>query len=165
MADTKEEFLRAYDEHADALFRYALSKISDRETARDILQETFTKTWAYMENGHTVGNLKAFLYKTLNNLVIDTYRRKKSVSLDAMQEDGFDPPDEVSAKATVEQADGHRAMKKLNALPPAYRDVVILRFVNGLELSEISAITGESENTISVRIHRSIKKLKELYDK
>jgi len=165
MADTRKAFLDSYDEHADALFRYALSKVSERETAKDMLQDTFVKTWEYIEDGNDITNMKAFLYKTLNNLIIDTYRRKKAMSLDALQEDGFDPPDEASATAAVERADSRRAMEKLHALPPPYRQVVMLRFVNGLELSEIADITGESENTISVRIHRGIKKLRDIYDK
>lgn len=163
MADTQNDFLKAYDEYADALFRYCVSKVSDRDVAKDLLQETFAKTWEYIAAGNEVANLKAFLYKTLNNLVIDTYRKKKAMSLDVLQEDGFDPPDEMQVQAG-EMEDGRRAMQQLRAIPEIYRDVIFMRYVNGLELSEIAEITGESENTVSVRIHRGIKKLKELYD-
>lgn len=164
MEDEMRDFLRGYEEHADALFRYCLYKTSDREHAMDLVQETFMKTWHYMEQGGKVVNLKAFLYKALNNLIIDGYRKRKTVSLDALEDGGFDPVDERSV-SEEDVIDGKRAIELLQRLPTEYRDAVFMRYVGGLDLSEIAEITGETENAISVRIHRGIKKLKALYDK
>lgn len=157
-------FLASYEREVDALFRFSLSKVSDRELARDLVQETFARVWEYIAGGGEVQNMRAFLYKTLNNLIIDHYRRKKAVSLDVLQEDGFEIPVDMQT-SMHESADGRRAMEKLRLLPETYRDVLIMRFVNGLELSEIAEICGETENAISVRIHRGLKKMKEMYDK
>ena len=158
----KKEFLKAYDENSDALFRQCFFKVHDRELAKDILQETFVRTWDYINKGKTILNMRAFLYRTLNNLVIDEYRKKKAVSLDYLDEEGFTPvaPEETSANDRFE---GVRAMKLLDEIPSPYKEAVYMRFVNGLELWEISEITGESENTVSVHVHRGLKKLKELF--
>jgi len=163
MEDTKQAFLKAYEEYADALFRHCLFKVSDRELAKDLLQETFVKVWAYLCKGKKVGNMRAFLYKTLNNLVIDEYRKKKNISLDRLAEDGFDPKAE-NLPNTFDMIDGERAVKLLSKLDDPYKDAVFLRYVNGLEISEIAEITGETENAVSVHIHRGLKKLKELYE-
>ena len=163
MEDQKQLFLEAYDEHADALFRHCLFKINDREIAKDILQETFVKTWNYISLGNKVSNIRAFLYKTLNNLVIDEYRKKKPVSLDVLREDGFDPYiDETGSIGDT--IDAERALTLLSKLPDPYKDAAFMRFVNNMELREISKITGEPENTIAVHIHRGLKKLRELFD-
>ena len=164
MEDIKQVFIKAYDEHADALFRYCFFKIHDREKAKDILQETFTKTWGYIILGNEVANMKAFLYKTLNNLVIDDYRKKKTLSLDALEEDGFEARFE-EVGSLEDKIDGKKALSFLRQLPEPYREAVFMRFVNGLELSEIAMATGDSLNTVAVHIHRGLKKLKELYDK
>ena len=158
----QQDFLKAYDENSDALFRQCFFKVHDRELAKDILQDTFVKTWDYIVKGNTILNMKAFLYKTLNNLVIDQYRKKKTVSLDALAEDGFDPvaPESFDAHDRFE---GEKALKFLEKLGEPYKDAVFMRYVNGLELSEIADITGESENTISVHVHRGINKLRELF--
>lgn len=158
----QKEFLKAYDQNADALFRQCFFKVHDREIAKDILQDTFAKTWDYIGKGNTILNMRAFLYRTLNNLVIDHYRKKKAVSLDAMGEEGFTPeaPEGISAHDRFE---GEKALILLNELPEIYRDALVMRYVDGLELSEIANITGETENTVAVHVHRGINKLRELF--
>lgn len=162
MEDPQEAFLKCYDEQADALFRFCTFKVNDRELAKDLVQDTFMKTWEYIAAGNKVENVKAFLYKTLNHAIIDYYRRKKSVSLESLQEEGFDAS--VDESSSIEASiDGRRARELVQKLPPPYRDAVYMRFVNELSLKEIAEITGEAENTIAVHVHRGLKKLKELY--
>lgn len=156
------EFMLAYEENADALFRQCFFKVHDRELAKDILQETFTRTWDYLAKGKEILNMKAFLYRTMNNLVIDHYRKKKLVSLDVLSEDGFDPQAEEGITAN-DRMEGARALKLLEKIPNPYRDAVYMRLVSGLELREISDITGEEVNTVSVHVHRGLNKLRELF--
>lgn len=160
--DLKQLFIKAYDEHSDALFRHCLFRLSDREKSIDIVQDTFTKTWVYISLGKKVGNMRAFLYKTLNNLIIDEYRRKKHISLDFLNDDGFDPHFEETT-TIEEKLDGSIALSLLRQLPDQYKDILFMKYVNGLDIAEIAEITGESSNTIAVRIHRGINKLRELF--
>lgn len=157
----REEFLKAYDENADALFNHCFYRVSDREIALDITQEAFVKTWEYLSAGKDIGNLRPFLYKVMNNLIIDHYRKRKSDSLDVMQEDGFDVASD-DAERTIAFTEGSHALRALRALGDRYRDVVVMRYIDELTPREIAEITGETENAVSVRINRSIKKLKEL---
>lgn len=71
------QFLDSYREHTDALFRYCYFKTLNRDEAKDMLQETFVKTWEYIRNGGEVINMKAFLYRTAHNIVVDHYRKRK----------------------------------------------------------------------------------------
>ena len=59
----EERFLKAFDEYADALFRHAVYRLSDRERAIEIVHDTFTKVWTYIRNGHEIDSDKPFLYK------------------------------------------------------------------------------------------------------
>ena len=86
-----EQFTKAYDELSDAIFRHCWFRIGDRERAKDLMQETFTKSWQYISRGEKVDNLKAFLYRVANNLIIDEYRKKKELSLDNLMVEGFEP--------------------------------------------------------------------------
>jgi RNA polymerase sigma-70 factor (ECF subfamily) len=157
----EEDFLKSYDTFAEPLFKHCFYRVSDREIALDLTQETFVKTWEYVAAGKEVGNLRSFLYKVANNLIIDYYRKKKSDSLDALQEGGFDVQSDDAEKILV-SSEGRHALEVLGTLDEKYRQVVIMRFVDELTPSEIAEIIGESENAVSVRINRSIKKLKEL---
>ncbi len=157
-----EQLERMYESYSDALFRHILFRISDRERAKDLVQETFTKTWNYISTGTThIENEKAFLYKVANHLIIDWFRKKKELSLDRLQEVGFDPSGNDHHKF-VNQAEVTLLMKFINNLDEKYRDVVIMNYIDDLPIKEIAVVLGETENNISVRLHRGIKKLKEL---
>jgi RNA polymerase sigma-70 factor (ECF subfamily) len=116
----QKEFLQAYEENSDALFRQCFFKVHDRELARDILQETFTRTWDYLAKGKEIQNMRAFLFRTMNNMVVDHYRRKKSVSLDALSEEGFDPEALEGINAN-DRMEGAKALKLLDNIPSQYK--------------------------------------------
>lgn len=166
----EERFLKAFEEYSDALFRHAAMRISDRERSIDIVHDTFTKVWTYVRNGHDIENYRPFLYKVLNNLIIDEYRKQKEASLDALLErDGVDEgsfPElsESSVEALAATIDGKQAFELIGKLPDVYREVLIMRFVDGLGPREMSTLIEESENVISVRIHRGLKMLRDIIE-
>ncbi|OGI69819.1 hypothetical protein A3A09_03460 [Candidatus Nomurabacteria bacterium RIFCSPLOWO2_01_FULL_42_20] len=166
--NTQREFVAVYDEFSDAIFRYCYIQTSDRDIARDLTQDTFMKAWEYLVNvEHTrkkIEYMKAFLYKIATNLIID-YRRKKkpTVSLETLMEEGFDvgTPEKAQEKHEI-VFEGEEAIKTLSQLDEKYRDVLTMRYVDDLSIKEIAEITGETENNVSVRIHRGLEKLREL---
>lgn len=159
--DQQKEFLEAYEAYADAIFRHCFFRMSDRERALDISQETFTRAWEYIAKGGEIKNMKAFLYRIANNLIVDTFRKKKTSSLDELQEDGFDPQD-MTILPRGEALDARQALRVLDQLDPTYRDVITLRYVDDLSPREIAEVLHQSENVVSVRIHRGLKKARQI---
>ncbi len=160
--DPQADFLRAYDAYADAIFRHCYFRLYDRERARELMQETFARTWRYVANGGMVSHLRAFLYRTARNLVIDEQRRRRPVSLDELQERGIDPSP-VPAETLEITAEAHRVLEAIQQLPDEYRSVIMMRHVDGLAPREIAKITGESANVISVRLHRARRYLRQSF--
>lgn len=160
-------FLKAFEEYNDALFRHATLRISNRERAVDLVHDTYTKVWSYMKDGYEIENFRPFLYKVLNNLIIDEYRKKKEASLDALMEiDGVDEGSfadlqESTAESLAATIDGQKAFAHLDQLPVQYKEVIIFRFVDQLGPREISELIEESENVVSVRIHRGLRLLRQ----
>jgi len=157
----KKEFLKAYEELHDALFRYIVLKISPRDKAVDLVQESFARAWEYVVRGEEIRSIKSLLYRIAHNLVVDEYRKKKESSLDKLIEEGFDygnDPQE-SFEAVI---DGGKIIELAHSLDVKYRDAVIMRYVNDLSVKEIAEALGETENNISVRIHRGLEKLRGL---
>lgn len=168
--ETESEYLHAYEEYSDALFRHALFRLSNRDRALELVQDTFLKTWDYLIGGGDVREYKAFLYRILNNLIIDEYRKKKSSSLDEILEDDTGEMDmrlsEGSVRETEEEFDERDSLRAIRAripeLPDTYREVITLRYVDGFSPKEIASLISLSENVVSVRIHRGTQKLREL---
>lgn len=163
----EERFLKAFDEYADALFRHATIRLSDRERAIELVHDAFTKAWGYVRGGNEVEAYRPFLYKILGNLIIDEYRRRKVDSLDAMlEEEGIDSGrfkelQEGSLDETLDRLDALLAIEAIQTLPVIYRETLTLRFVDGLGPKEIATLIEETENVVSVRLNRGIKLLKD----
>lgn len=166
----EKRFLEAFEEYNDALFRHAQIRVSDRERALDLVHDTFTKVWSYVRGGHEVDSFRPFLYKVLNNLIVDEYRKRRESSLDAIlaqegvNEGSFNELVENSAEALAATMDGRHAFTLLQTLPDEYREVITLRFVDGLGPKEIAELIEESENVVSVRLHRALKALRVAFD-
>ncbi|HVV38903.1 MAG TPA: RNA polymerase sigma factor [Candidatus Paceibacterota bacterium] len=173
MRKEEQEFGDAYERYNDELFRHCSLRLSDRERAVEITQEAFLKAWQYIEKGEVVREMRPFLYRTLHNLIIDEYRKMKSLSLEALvqnDEGGGDieslmPADETNTlEAAIDRFEGSRALEALKKLPDTYREVLVMRYVDSLSPKEIADAIGESENAVSVRVHRGLKKLKTLLE-
>lgn len=148
-----------YDRYADSIFRHCYYRVRDRERAKDLAQDAFLKTWRFLINGGEVANIKAFLYRTATNLTVDESRKHTTESLEEMNEQsGFDPsaPDE----RLPARLDGAAAMRLVRELDERSRAVVLMRYADDMPVKEIAALTGETENAVSVRLHRARQRLR-----
>ena len=153
----------AHYDYEKGLNLHAFSKVHNRAIGEDMVQDTFMKTWSYLVKGGKIDVMKAFLYHILNNLIVDEYRKKKTASLDVLQEKGFEPSDGHSGRM-LNILDGKEALLLIQRLPLTYQKVMRMRYVQDLSLKEMSLITGQSKNTIAVQVHRGLEKLKLLYN-
>lgn len=157
----EKQFLELYERYIDPMFKHCWFRISDHDKAKDTTQTVFEKTWEFLVRGGDIANPKAFLYRIANNLIIDTYRKKKEDSLDTLMESGFDVASDDHENVFKNLAH-QEIVKLLDTLPLSYRDVLVMRYIDDLTLSEIAGIANETENLIAVRIYRGIKKLRDI---
>ena len=127
------------------------------------MKDTFKRIWQYMAKGGEIDNKKAFVFKIANNLIIDSYRKKKEESLDAMMDGGFDVGED-NTESIMTLMFAKKIEELLESLNDKYREVIIMRYIDGFSPKEIAEITSETENNVSVRIYRGLKKLRELVE-
>jgi RNA polymerase sigma-70 factor, ECF subfamily len=144
------------------LSTYAFFKVHDRAMSEDLVQQTFIKTWIYLVKTGKIDLMKTFLYHILNNLIVDQYRKKKTVSLDLLLEKGYEPAAR-DYKRIFNVIDGKSAFGLIKRLPEKYQKVMSMRYKQDLSLKDISDQTGQSKNTIAVQLFRGLEKLKILY--
>ena len=162
----KQRFTEVYNTESDAIFRYCLFRVSDYENATDLTADTFMRFWDTLANGKDVHNDRAFIFMIARNLIIDFYRKKKTLSLDAILEKNEDyvfMADGDFLKEEVNMTSEARfVIDKIKELPPADHQIIYLRFVEGLLPKEIAEILGVSANVVSVRIIRGLEKLRQI---
>lgn len=163
-AKKEQEFVSLYEQYSEALFRHCYYRVFDREKAKDFAQEAFFRTWKYIGEGKDIDNIRAFVYKTANNIIIDDSRRKKAISLDGIMEKGFSPNSEET-NALEKNFTNQELEKVISSLDEKYRDVIVMKYIDGMSSKEIAKVLGETENNIYVRMHRGLEKAKEILNK
>ena len=156
-------FEAAHIELIEPLFRYLFFRLNDRDKAKELAQETFTRAWDYARKGGQIQAMKPFLYTTASNLFKNELRgRKPVVSLDLLMEEGaFEF--QSDGMSPEEGAEAKLAMRRLENLPGDYREALMLRYVDGLSLREIGEAMGKSEGAAGVQVHRALEKLRKHY--
>lgn len=156
---------RLIEQYQHRLLRYLVHLSGNRELAQDLFQETWIRV---LERGHLYDGRHEFstwLYAVARNLTIDYLRKKSPVSLDGLMEDEDHPPFEPidtrpMAWDVVEQ---HEQAGRINAalagIPAEYREAIVLRFQDGLALSDIVTVTGAPLGTVKSRLYRGLNML------
>ncbi len=153
-------FLSVYEDTHGPLLKRAVFKTSNQEVGKDLVQQAFMKFWIYIKDNKEIKNPKALIYKIANNLIIEWYRKKKQSSLEELMEKGLSPADKTQVENIEKNAEIHNVFHLLNLLPRHEQDLIVLRYVEGLTPGEIGNLMDEEENTISVRLHRSVNHLR-----
>lgn len=137
-------------------------RLKNREKALDLTQEVFVRMWqSYLSKGKEVEYPKALLYKIAHNILVNSYERDKIYdSLDNLSEDGFEVEDQTQ-KTSFEIKDLNDALDKL---PEKYSDLIMLKYIEGFSIKEIAEMYDETENVISVRLHRALGYLEKIYN-
>lgn len=161
-----QAFSDLYDKYSSDLFRFISYKVAREEEAQDLTSLVFLKAWQHIDK-HSLGEtktLRALIYKIARNAIIDHYRegRDKIESLD-----NEDKPIQIVnedldlEKEVDEQISLDKIHKHLHNLKEEYREVIVLRYINELEIEEISVVTGKSKGSIRVTLHRALQALKD----
>lgn len=162
----ERDFGDIYALYSDAVFRFCRVRVSDREQALDITQDTFSRFWQSLVEGNKIDYPRAFLFTIARNAIIDWYRKKKTVSLEAMEDPETEEPYEyISDSAMLDsrlEGEGRFLLDKISGLSRGNRDAIYLRFIEGLSPPEIGEILDISTNAASVRINRGIEELRKL---
>lgn len=158
----REIFNAAYANFAKALTRRARYKITNHELADQLVQDTFLKIWLQIIGKKKIDSMKSLLFYILNYLIIDEYRKKKPVSLEALAERGFEAWTDDSERL-FNKIDAGFVVLLIPKMTQKYRRVVTLRYMDEHSLQEIAVKTGLSKQTVAVQIHRGLEQLAVLF--
>jgi RNA polymerase sigma-70 factor (ECF subfamily) len=147
-----------YRIYLDRIYRYVFYQVNDRMTAEDITEDVFMKAWKAI--GSCKGKEKTFsawLYRIARNHLINTLRSMKKCR--SIEEDNL--VEVIDSKVKVEaEIEYQELLKKISCLPKNQRQIIILKFVEGLDNREIGKIVGKNEGAIRVSQMRALATLR-----
>ena len=166
-----EYFACLFERYEKKLVRYILRISSfSPEEANDILQEAFIKIWVNLNKFDDNLKFSSWAYRIVHNTVISEWKKSRSFGKDRnikIDEEIFkNLPSEFDLVEKSYEKDKIAIIHKiLNSLPERYKDVLVLRFLEGKNYNEISDILKKPLGTIATLIHRAKKAFRKEADK
>jgi RNA polymerase sigma-70 factor (ECF subfamily) len=169
-----EAFRFLVERYQGRAFRLALRVLRDEEAARDAVQDAFVKAYSALARFEGRSSFFTWFYRLVMNQCLDARRRDKSGREVAFEEGGGHELEPEASALTVPEVDGvHFApaanlMRKellehlaraVERLPPAARETLVLREVEGLSYAEIAAALQIPKGTVMSRLHYARKQL------
>lgn len=156
-----ESFIeQAVTDYESALIGYARTYLYDLERARDVVQDTFIRL-CKQDPEKVRENLKSWLFTVCRNRCLDVIRKDKRIEpLDDLHA-GRLVGEDASPDEQAEQEDGLLdVMRFMERLSENQKEVILLKFQQGLSYEEIHRVTGLSSSNIGFLIHTGLKKLR-----
>ncbi len=153
-----DAFGELYVMHVEKIYRYVFYHVYNRTESEDITQEVFLKAWRAISSCR--GKEKTFsswLYRIAHNQMVDTIRKRQrhqSVRIETVE----------NISATTSGVEGYleqqELLRVLECLSPNQRQVIVLKFIEGLDNHEIADTMGKSEGAIRILQMRALSALK-----
>ncbi|MFC2122220.1 RNA polymerase sigma factor [Bacteroidota bacterium] len=154
-----EAFGELYSIYFDRIYRYVVYQVRDKMTAEDVTEETFVKAWKAIDS--CKGKEKTFspwLYRIAHNQAIDNLRKQRkylSTDMGDLAEAGSYEPKEQ------ERLEQQEMLAAISDLPPNQKQVIILRFIEGLSNQEVAQIMGKRQGAVRMLQTRALVSLRQ----
>lgn len=166
-ADGFEELVRRYQR---PITSYIFRMLGDYDSSLDVTQEVFIKVYNSLAKYSPEYKFSTWLYRIAHNAAIDHLRRN-SVNLQSLEAENSEGAFELqieSGAATPEQEHERSEWRNeietvVRCLPPAYRDLILLRHGRDLSYDEIAEVTGLPLGTVKNRLFRSREMMREMF--
>lgn len=157
----REAFGALVEQYRDNVYRLTYRMCGNPYDADEAAQEAFVAAWRALPNFRGDAKFSTWLYRLATNAAIDLMRREKRHHASAESEMPDIADDRESPQESVERTEQQEAVQKaLSALSEEYREILLLRYMEELDYSEIAEVLHLPSGTVKSRINRAKAALK-----
>jgi RNA polymerase sigma-70 factor (ECF subfamily) len=168
----KAAFAELFTRYEGRIFGYLYRMVGDRAWAEDLAQEAFIQAHQHLKRLGPPYDFKSWVYRIAGNMALDGLRRyRREVPLpdwDGGEVSGPELADQRREGAPEDQAglsDVRAAVwRVIHQLPDNYRQILVLREIDGLAYNEIAVVLGISLDNVRVTLHRARLQFRDLYE-
>lgn len=160
---TKKEQITAdgaIDRYADMVYRLALSQMKNRSDADDLFQEVFVRLVGHIQELQSWNHVKAWLLKVTVNCAKKHYEQYWNKNVTCIEE----PEQMANRSGSYEIKEEHPVWAAVGLLPPKYRMVIHLFYLEEISIAEIARMTEQKEGTVKSQLFRAREMLKEILE-
>lgn len=159
---TREELAEIYDLHHPSIYRFIYRQIGDVDISRELASEVFCRMLqALKKDAEMIQHLVPWLFCTARNLVIDHFRRQQFRNHLPFREELVESPNNT-AEAAAFRVSARQMRDALQELTPDQRQVILLKFLEGLSNQEVADALLKPVGAIKSLQHRALCALRDL---
>ncbi len=151
------------ERHQDQIYRFSMKMCHDPEDAKDVLQDTLLAMARGVRDFRGASSVSTWLYTIARSYCIKKRRRSKYAPTSELSMDAPEFSETTALRSETANAEDHAASKEVEdalesavvALDPMYREVLVLRDVEGLTAPEVAEVLGVSVQAVKSRLHRA----------
>lgn len=156
---------RLVDAHGDDVLRLAFLYLRDRTQAEDLFQEVFLRAYTHADSFRGEAHPRTWLYRITINLCRDRLRSAGFRRLVVIGDDAVAsllPPVSNTEEEALAEFDREELLGAVLRLPPEFREVILLYYINEMDVREVAAALDLTEGTVKSRLHRARLKLRSM---
>jgi RNA polymerase sigma-70 factor (ECF subfamily) len=166
LAGDVSAFGEIFDRHGPYVYNIVYGVLNQEDEARDVTQDVFLQVHRSLASFRHGSRFSTWLYRIALNRALDAaraHRRRRWVPWGEGMENRPDPHGDPAADTDTrsDEADVRRVLQRME---PRHRDVLVLRYMQELNIDEIAEVLGCSETAAKVRLYRARQKFKEAYE-
>ena len=154
-----DAFRALYQRYARRLYAFFLGYAADPALAEELVNDTFVRVWRALPRYQEEGHFQAWLFRIARNIATDAHRRRQRRPTEVPLEDATRDPHGFVEPALPDER-WPEVEAALQSLPPDYRLVLLLRFVEGLSPTEIAPLLDRSPEAVRVLQFRALRALR-----
>jgi RNA polymerase sigma-70 factor (ECF subfamily) len=168
-------FGKLFDTDLPRIYEFFARRVEDRQVAEELTTATFERALGVFRDGAARASFGGFLYRVAASAVVDhARRRRKPIPRDRRASDLDALGDRDAAAAIANDAatrafaaaiDRSRLRQAFTRLSDEDRNLIVLRYLDGLEIDELCAVTGASRQALAVSLHRALRALRASIDR
>lgn len=148
-----------YSTYLGAIYRYVFYHVRDEMTAEDITEEVFIKAWKAIDSCKgKEQTFSSWLYRIAHNHIVDKFRSTRNRLAIEMRTESLPETSDIERETEV-RLEWEQTLEAISHLPEKQKQIIILKFVEGMDNREIEKITGKTQNAIRVLQMRALNAL------
>lgn len=156
----REAFADLYQRYLPMIYAYVRARVFDDRDAEDLTEQVFLRAFQTLSRYRGRGwPYSAFLYRVARNLVVDHFRRPRSV-LSAEAAEEYPDPAPSADEALIQSEERGRLQQALSRLPADYQEVIRLRLLLSMPTATAAAWLERSEGAVRVLLFRAVQALR-----
>jgi RNA polymerase sigma-70 factor, ECF subfamily len=144
-----DAFKELYFKYFQMLIRFAWFRVHSVDTAKELVQELFIRVWSSRKNLDPGKSIKAYLYRSLGNLIINHEKLKSSNNISLDNSDYLEPGKNENIDLQIDIRDA------INSLPEKMKSVYMLSRYDGFSYDEIADICNISKKAVEKRMSKA----------